>query len=286
LQKLGHETGLVFIKTEGDLVTDTPLPMIGGKGVFTKALDDALLENRIDMAVHSFKDIPTRLPEALTVAAVTEREDHRDVLVLREGIEAEWQNGDELPEKAVIATSSHRRGAQWLAKYPGHSLTDIRGNVHTRLEKLDSGDWTGAIFAAAGLKRVGLGNRISRELDWMLPAPAQGALAVMTRQNDEELKAVLQQIHDTAAAQCTGAERQFLNALEGGCSAPIGALATISEKTITLKAAVFSLDGKQSVQMEHTVPVGEAGNLGTVTAGRVLNSAEGQRLISSLKGPV
>jgi hydroxymethylbilane synthase len=283
LNALGHPTEIIFIKTEGDLVLDTPLPMLGGKGVFTKALDDALIENRIDLAVHSFKDIPTRLPGGLTVAAVTEREDHRDVLVLRIGLHL---NGDDdLPPGSVIATSSHRRGAQWLGRYPGHTLTDIRGNVHTRLKKLDAGNWTGAIFAAAGLKRVGLAYRISSVLDWMLPAPAQGALAVMTRQDDKQLANILHHIHHRETELCTGAERQFLNVLEGGCSAPVGALAVISDGRINLKTSVLSIDGTMKADTELDAPLAEAATIGKEAARRVLASEEGRRVTDSLRGP-
>jgi hydroxymethylbilane synthase len=283
LRRLGHPAELIFIKTEGDLVLDTPLPMLGGKGVFTKALDDALLENRIDLAVHSFKDIPTRLPGGLAVAAVIEREDHRDVLVLRDGLHL--TGDDDLPSGSVIATSSHRRGAQWLGRYPGHTLTDIRGNVHTRLKKLDAGSWTGAIFAAAGLKRVGLADRISRVLDWMLPAPAQGALAVMTREDDKQLGAILQHIHHRESELCTGAERQFLNVLEGGCSAPIGALATVRGGRMYLKTSVLSIDGSMKAETELDLPLDEAESIGKRAAELVLASDEGRLVIGSLRGP-
>jgi hydroxymethylbilane synthase len=279
LGREGQKTELIFIKTEGDLVLDTPLPMLGGKGVFTKALDDALLDGRIDVAVHSYKDIPTRLPEGLAVAAVNAREDHRDVLVLRAGLDPD----DELPENAIIATSSHRRGAQWLNRYPAYRLTDIRGNVHTRLKKLDESDWTGAIFAAAGLKRVDLGARISQTLDWMLPAPAQGAIAIMSRSGDESTMSLLRNIHHEETALCTGAERQLLNVLEGGCSAPVGALAAIHNGKIRLRASIFSIDGRQkaSCELEELIP--EASEIGRKAAGEILSDPEGLAIIENLR---
>lgn len=246
LKSTGHATEIIFIKTEGDLVLDTPLPLMGGKGVFTKALDDALLEHRIDIAVHSHKDIPTKLPEGLTIAAVFEREDPRDVLVMREGhpLSAEaFMNADH--GEGLIATSSVRRAGQWLHRFPQHTTTDIRGNVQTRLRKLDESNWDGAIFAAAGLKRLGLEHRISAYLDWMICAPAQGAVAVMTRSEDRSIMEALQPHHHTDTAWSVRAERLCLSTLEGGCSAPVGVYVRKSEdaQQYELFANVLSPDG-------------------------------------------
>ncbi len=171
LQKLGYDTELIFVKSEGDIDRTTPLTEMGGKGVFTKALDDAQLNNEIDIAVHSFKDLPTENPLPLKVAAILERADPRDSLVAPDGIDFL----DDPDYKATIATSSNRRRAQWLNRYPQHQIVNIRGNVNTRLEKVKNKDWDGAIFAASGLLRIDLGHHISQYLDWMIPAAAQGA---------------------------------------------------------------------------------------------------------------
>lgn len=248
LKSTGHQTELVYIKTEGDLVLDTPLPLMGGKGVFTKALDDALLRGDIDIAVHSHKDIPTRMPDGLCIAAVFEREDPRDVLVVRAGVEVteeELANGN-----GTIATSSLRRQGQWLHRYPQHKVTDIRGNVQTRLRKVDESDWFGAIFAAAGLKRLGLEDRISMYLDWMICAPAQGAVAVMSRTGDKVVIDALQPHHHEETALCVAAERQCLNRLEGGCSAPVGVYVRRDGKEFVLFANVLSGDGVECIDVE------------------------------------
>ncbi|MCC5932634.1 MAG: hydroxymethylbilane synthase [Balneolales bacterium] len=258
LKQHGYKSELVFIKTEGDQVLDTPLPMLGGKGVFTKALDDALLRGEVDIAVHSFKDIPTLTPEGLAVIAILERDDPRDVLVARK--DADFLHDESY--EAVIATSSHRRGGQWLGKFPKHLLTDIRGNVHTRLRKLNENKWDGAIFAAAGLKRVGLDGNISAYLEWMVPAPAQGAVAVMARDNRPDLNRALGPLHHSSTALCTRTERRFLQVLEGGCSAPLGAFAQMYGSELQLKAVLTSLDGSLREEISMNMPVEHAASLG------------------------
>src|SRR6056297_4176463 len=190
LQEFRYEAELIFVKSEGDLDLTTPLTEMGGKGVFTKALDDALLEKRIDVAVHSYKDLPTDNPLPLVVSAVCKREDPRDSLVAPDG--TDFLDDDTV--EAIIATSSNRRRAQWLHRYPNHTITNIRGNVNTRLRKVSENDWHGAIFAAAGLKRIGLDHHISDYLDWMIPAPAQGAMAVMVREGDEQMLEITSQL--------------------------------------------------------------------------------------------
>ena len=173
LQTKGYNTELVLFLSEGDKVLDTPLPLMGGKGVFTKVLDDALLNGEIDIAVHSFKDIPTELPEGIALGAILERENPADVIVCRNGIDFISK------EKAIIATSSNRRKSQWLQRYPNHQIVDIRGNIDTRIQKLKDSNWDAAIFAAAGLIRLELEYEIAQSLDWMLHAPALGAIAVV-----------------------------------------------------------------------------------------------------------
>ena len=223
LKSDGHSTELVLILSEGDKVLDTPLPLFGGKGVFTKALDDALLNGKIDIAVHSFKDIPTDLPEGIALGAILEREDPSDVIVCRKGL-------DFLKKRtAIVATSSNRRKSQWLQRYPYHQIVDIRGNVDTRIQKLKKSNWDAAIFAAAGLIRLELKHEIAQSLDWMLHAPAQGAIAIVCPDEDEAIFTALQGLHHLETAACTLAERDFLNELSGGCSAPLGAKVYIQE---------------------------------------------------------
>ncbi len=328
LKRTGCPSGLHFIKTEGDRVLDTPLPLMGGKGVFTKALDDALLSGEIDLAVHSLKDIPTRLPGGLAIGAVSEREDPADVLVTRETARAylaatggasgtatgSGPPGSALPDtaspgtasnpgspglripdtaqpqylkdpeyRAVIASSSNRRIGQWLSRYPLHRVTDIRGNVQTRLRKLAESDWDGAIFAAAGLVRLGLHDVMSVRLDWMLPAPAQGAMAVMIRADDERIRKALASVHDPDASLCTGIERDVLHALEGGCSAPVGALATVERDVVHLLLATVYPDGTGflSFQMSETRDL--AKDLGRRAADEALRRGA-DMLIRDLRG--
>jgi len=253
LQAAGIESELVFIATEGDRVLDKPLPLIGGKGVFTKALDDALLAEEIDLAVHSYKDIPTRLPAELHVGAILPRADWRDALVLRSG-DAFLTSG----ESVTIATGSNRRRGQWLRRFPHHSITGIRGNVNTRLSKLAVSNWGGAVFAAAGLQRLGMAERIGHFLEWMLPAPAQGAIAVMIRTGDDaRFRAALAQLHDPPTARCTAVERQLLNRLEGGCSAPLGVLAREEQGQIHIRSILVALTGEPAIERERRVSAGQ-----------------------------
>ncbi len=266
LKELGHEAELIFVKSEGDIDLTTPLPEMGGKGVFTKALDDALLEKRIDLAVHSYKDLPTENPLPLKVSAVMEREDPRDVLVAPKGTKFL----DDPSLKTIIATSSNRRKAQWLHRFPNHEITNIRGNVNTRLRKVNENDWGGAIFAAAGLKRIGLGHNISEYLDWMVPAPAQGAMAVMIRDDDEEMEKITTQLNHKATALCTGVERELLNEMEAGCSAPVGAFAEIIDHELHLAAVALSTDGSVQYDVELSAPVNKADGLGRIAGQKLL----------------
>ncbi len=247
LKKLGQHSELVLIESEGDKVLDTPLPLMGGKGVFTKALDDALVAGEIDIAVHSHKDIPTDLPPGISLCSVMERANPYDVLVVRKDL-------DFLEEKnyaGLIATSSNRRKSQWLDRYQNHSTCDIRGNVQTRIKKLRASNWDGAIFAAAGLQRLELDHEIALVLDWMIPAPAQGAVAVVCRENDKETAAICKGFHHTETALCTRIERSFLNKLNGGCSAPIGAYAKIEAGVVKLQAIV--MDPNAEIKIEVTL---------------------------------
>ncbi len=279
LEKAGHKTELIYVKSHGDIDLTTPLPEMGGKGVFTKALDDALLENRIDLAVHSYKDLPTENPLPLTVSAVLEREDPRDALVA--------PDGDTFLEDekmlAVIATSSNRRKAQWLHRYPGHTITNIRGNVNTRLRKVQENAWNGAIFAAAGLKRINLEHHITRYLDWMLPAPAQGAMAVMIREDDSEMFEITKGLNHQETKLCTSIERELLNEMEAGCSAPVGAYAWIEEGELILQAVALKTDGTLLYDIELTSSTDKAKGLGRKAARKLLSQGA-DKLVEEMKG--
>lgn len=246
LEELGVETVLVPIKSIGDLILDKPLYELGVTGVFTKALDVALLNGDIDLAVHSMKDMPTMLPKGLALAAVLKRGNPKDVLV-HKGL-------DFLNESGLVATGSLRRQAQWLHRYPSHEITDLRGNVQTRLQKLRDNKWDGALFAAAGLERLSLEFEHQTVLEWMIPAPAQGAIAIVITEEDKALAATLEKINHRETAICTRVEREFLRTLEGGCSAPIGALATIEGETLRFKGVLLSPDGQQRFHVSQESP--------------------------------
>ena len=239
LEYLGHQTEIVKIDSIGDSVLNKPLYELGTTGVFTKNLDIALLNDKIDIAVHSLKDVPTVLPNGIVQAAVLKRGLHHDILVLKDDEEFFSR------KTATIATGSLRRKAQWLHRFPHHNITDLRGNVNTRLRKLEKNEWNGAIFAMAGLKRIGLLPDNLMKLDWMLPAPAQGAVMIAALEKDKELLEICSELNDKETEICVGIEREFLNKLEGGCSAPIGALAMIKDEELKFKGALYSLDGKQ-----------------------------------------
>jgi len=266
LRKQGYHSKIQFVKTEGDAVLDTPLPLMGGKGVFTKALDEALFNGDIDIAVHSYKDIPTTLPEGLMIAAVMKREDPLDVLVTREG--QEFLNDEDY--EAVIATSSNRRASQWLNKYTNHHTVDIRGNVQTRLRKLKESDWDATIFALAGLNRLGLEDRADLKLDWMLPAPAQGALAIMGRSDDQRVIDILKKLNHKETALCTSIERDFLYMMEAGCSAPVGAYAFIEDGMVNFKAVVLMPDGSERFDIEDAILAENAKEMGIWTAEEII----------------
>jgi hydroxymethylbilane synthase len=287
LDAAGRRTERVEIRTTGDAMQGVPLSQIGSRAVFTKQLDDAMLEGRIDLAVHSLKDLPTRLPEGIVLAAVSEREDPRDALVGRGPLG--WTD---VPRGATIATSSLRRRAQLLRARPDLRIADIRGNVDTRLAKLDaSSDWTAIVLATAGLTRLGFAHRIGERLPltWMLPAPGQGALAVTARVDDVDAQAAARAVlHDDAAAIATTAERAFLRRLEGGCSVPVSAYGALGDATngaegvrmLTLSGRVTAIDGARAAEAVRAAPVRdmlEADALGVALAEEVL--AEGADLI-------
>lgn len=272
----GYQTERIEIRTTGDVVTDIPLSRIGSRALFTKQLDDALLEGRIDLAVHSLKDLPTVLPGGIALGAVGLREDPRDALVAREGLR--WNT---VPHGGVVATSSLRRRAQLLRARPDLRIVDVRGNVDTRLAKLDRNpEWSAIILAAAGLVRLGLGRRISERLpfDLMLPAPGQGTLAATVRADDVHSREALRRaLHDGDTELVVSAERGFLRRLEGGCQVPVAAHAELRgegrDRSLRLLGRVVALNGDAVAQGEQAGPAGspaEAEALGTALAERLL----------------
>ena len=245
LQALGYSTKIVSVKSVGDLNLDTPLYELGITGVFTKTLDVAMLNNTVDIAVHSFKDVPTALPKGIVQGAVLNRASTQDILVTKQPVD--------LSKPCTIATGSLRRKAQWLHRYPNHTVVNLRGNVNTRLQKLQDNPWQGAIFAKAGLERIKVLPKNYTDLHWMTPAPAQGAMVVVGLQNDLFCLNAIEKLNHAPSQICTQIERDFLRTLEGGCTAPIGALAKIQGDTILFEGELFSLDGSKKVAIEKTI---------------------------------
>jgi len=266
LKDAGYSSELVYIKSEGDIDTITPLYALGVQGIFTKTLDAALLSNRIDIAVHSMKDVPTILAKGIQQASILERASYKDIFVCKEDASfLDDKNGT-----ATIATSSIRRIGQWLHKYPNHSVQNLRGNVNTRLRKVAENNWQGAIFAAAGLERIDLRPENSIDLNWMLPAPAQGAIMIVCREDDQEAFKSCQSFNDEQTALCTKIERDFLRTLLGGCSTPISALAEVHKDQIIFNGNICSPDGRQKREIQRQIPVDYKGSPGVLFANEIL----------------
>ncbi len=248
LQKLDPTvtTELVKIVTKGDKILDVPLAQVGGKGLFTKEIDEALFDGRADIAVHSMKDVPTELPEGTAIRAHPKREDPRDAIATITG-----GNMDTLPEGAKIGTSSLRRIAQLKSKYPSFEFVSIRGNIQTRLSKLGE-EVDAVILAAAGVCRMGMGDKMHQfiDTDLMLPAVAQGTLGIQTRDNDDVINALVDQMNDPETVLRTKAERAFLARLEGGCQVPIAAFATLDGEQLLLKGLVGDVNGETVIARE------------------------------------
>jgi hydroxymethylbilane synthase len=278
----GAESEIVVVRTTGDRITDVPLSHIGDRGLFTKELDAALLNGSADLAVHSLKDIPTRLPDGLVIAAISEREDPRDALLLAHGAPGSLET---LPHAARVGTSSLRRRAQLIHARPDLQVLDLRGNLDTRLARLDAGDYEAVVLAAAGVTRLGWGQRIAEKLDpaeW-LPAVGQGALAVVTRAGDSDLIQRLQVLHHAETGAAVTAERAFLHALQGGCQIPIGALATCERDTVRLAGLVASLDGAHILRGEGRASLGDPATAGLELAAE-LRAAGADRILSEIRG--
>lgn len=244
------ETEIIEIVSFGDTDQTRPIQKLGDKGVFTKALDDALLAGDIDLAVHSLKDVPTDLHPGLQLSAVPERGNPYDVLV-------KPKNPGQKNGPRTIATGSIRRKAFWKNKYPGDKVTGLRGNVPTRLQKVDDNNWYGAVFAYAGLERLNLSNRISEILDWMISAPSQGAMGIITKKESGVHQAV-QKLDDPLTHRCVAIERAFMNELEAGCSSPVGGYARVDGDQIKFSGAVLSVDGKVRIDIQKSIPLSSA----------------------------
>ena len=272
---------LEIIKTFGDRQQNVSLTEIGGQGVFVKELETALLEKRIDLAVHSLKDLPTVLPENLHISAVLKREDVRDALVV--GKESNANSISDLPENAVVGTSSLRRASQIKNLRPDLQIKDLRGNVDTRIAKLDAGEYDAIILAAAGLKRLGCEHRITAFLsfDEMLPQVGQGALAIETRKDDSETNNLVAVLNDAETRACVEAERAFLRGLGGGCQFPIAAHARIEENEMRLEGLVAKPDGSEILRDARTGDSAKAKENGKALALRLL--AKGAQNLINIK---
>ncbi len=280
LEKLGYNTLLVPVKSEGDLVLDKPLYELGITGIFTKTLDVAMISGTVDIAVHSLKDVPTQLPKGIVQTAVLERASSEDILVTPPY--APLNGGIDLEKPCTIATGSLRRQAQWLHRYPNHKVVDLRGNVNTRLQKLKVNDWQGAIFAKAGLQRINLLPENHQDLSWMLPAPAQGAMVIVALENDGFAIEATSKLNHSPSEICTNIEREFLRTLEGGCTAPIGALAEIVDDKILFKGCLFSIDGQTKLEIEKSVSMKNYKKFGKDCADYILKNG-GAELMASIK---
>jgi hydroxymethylbilane synthase len=269
LKHRGVDAELVHIKSEGDIDLATPLYAMGVQGIFTRSLDQALLNNQIDLAVHSMKDVPVRLPYGIVEAAVLERDNPFDLLVPNPS-EREIILDDHKP--TTIASSSLRRRAQWLYRFPSDHIEPIRGNVNTRLKKLENSNWWGAIFAAAGLERIGLRPPHAIELDWMIPAPAQGAILIVCLEKNTDVLAQCRHLHHEATSCCVKIERDFLAGLLGGCSTPIGALAELEGDEIYFRGNLLNNTGDKMFSIEKRISTELAAPLGTAAAHELLRN--------------
>ncbi len=299
LQNSGIASELVPMKTEGDKDTITPIYALGVQGLFTKTLDAALLNNRIDIAVHSMKDVPTTLANGIKKAAVLKRASYKDILVYKE----EWSTvSNELSSNSeerqlssgetsrtmhqapfTVATGSVRRVAQWLHRYPGHKTVNLRGNVNTRLRKLEQSSWNGAIFAAAGLERINLRPKKSIDLNWMLPAPSQGAIMIVCRDEDNFAFDSCQPFNHEATALCAQMEKDFLRVLMGGCSTPISALAQITGDRVLFKGNICSIDGAEKIEVSKEVAIAQSLGLGIAMAEELLTNPTAEKIIYNIR---
>ncbi|ETR67286.1 MAG: hydroxymethylbilane synthase [Candidatus Magnetoglobus multicellularis str. Araruama] len=264
-----------MIKTQGDKILDVPLAKIGGKGLFVKEIETALLEKRIDLAVHSMKDMPSEIPDGLCLGAITKRESPQDVLVSRTG-----KLMKDLPQNARMGTSSLRRSSQLLNEFPNLQIIPLRGNLDTRLKKLKTENLDAIIVAAAGVIRLGLEDRITQYFDeeFIIPAVGQGALGIEIRNNDQEMTPIIDHLNDSVTHAAVTSERAFLHQLEGGCQVPIAAHAMVTHNAIRLIGMVAGLTGKPLIRQEISGNINNAKLLGQTLAKRLLDSGAGKIL--------
>jgi hydroxymethylbilane synthase len=276
LEEKGYKAALVPVKSEGDLDLVTPLYAMGVEGVFTKTLDAYLLSDKIDIAVHSMKDVPTQLAQGIKQAAVLPRASFHDILVFKEG--------SSKPEQyKKIGTGSVRRKALLMHKYPGVEVVNLRGNVQTRLNKLSESDWDAAVFAEAGLTRVALLPSQYEVLDWMLPAPAQGAIMIVCQESDTYSYQACNSLNDEATEMAVKVERDFLKTLMGGCSTPISALAVIDNGQIHFKGSICSIDGASLIEHEEVFTVAQINEAGHL-AGKAVLQKGGDAIVTAIRG--
>jgi hydroxymethylbilane synthase len=277
LESFGFTCKLEIIHTTGDKITDVALSKVGTKGLFTKEIEEALLAGTIDLAVHSLKDMPTDLPPGLTLAAIPEREDPRDALI--------GSRLANLAQRAHVGTSSLRRAAQLRATRPDLEISDIRGNLDTRLRKLDEGKYDAIVLAAAGLRRLGWENRITELLgaEVMCPAVGQGALAVETRDDAGEAQQACRRLDHSATRIAVTAERAVLAALGGGCQVPIGAYATLDGATVHIRAIIVSPDGSEVIRKESSGPASDAVPIGRRLGDQLLSQG-GAKILATVYG--
>jgi hydroxymethylbilane synthase len=269
---------LVVIKTKGDILQDVPLAKVGGKGLFVKEIEDALLRSEIDIAIHSMKDIPAELPEGLEIGVVSKREDPRDVLISKDG-----RSIEDMPNGARIGTGSLRRGFQLRNRFPGMEIIPMRGNLDTRIKKINTENLDGIILAAAGMRRMGWTDRITQfiPLEIMLPAIGQGVLAIELRKNDDDTRNTISFINHPQTWVEVTAERAFLKRLGGGCQLPIAGYGRMQEGDIILRGLLGSLDGKEMIRDEVKGHREDAEALGTLLAERILSKG-GQAILEEV----
>jgi len=273
LQTINISSSIIKIKSSGDKDLSKPVYELGITGVFTKELDLALLNNEIDIAVHSLKDVPTKLPLGVMQGAVLQRGSELDIIIPNKALKS---------KENTIATGSLRRKAQWLNKFKTDNIVEIRGNVQTRLRKLNENNWNGTIMAKAGLERLDILPKDYQDLNWMVPAPAQGAISVQNLTINSSITEVLKQINHVETELCTNIERSFLNKLEGGCTAPIGAHAKIVHSSIVFRGILLSVDGKDKIEINEVHKLDKTEDLGERLAKKII-SLGGDRILNSLK---
>ncbi|MBC2714711.1 MAG: hydroxymethylbilane synthase [Desulfobacteraceae bacterium] len=266
---------LEIIKTKGDKILDVPLAKVGGKGLFVKEIEEALLNGRIDLAVHSMKDMPAEIPDGLCIGAVPERETPNDVLISKHNLPL-----SELPDGARIGTSSLRRSSQLLNLRPDITIEPLRGNLGTRIKKLETGGLDAIVLAAAGVKRLNLEEKISEyiDLETLLPAVGQGALCIETRENDPDIHEIVSKLNHRITHQVITGERAFLNRLEGGCQVPMAAFGSIKGSELTITGMVAEIDGSKVIKQVITGPITDAEKIGTELAERLIDMGAGEIL--------